>query len=282
MNDFICPYCGAEAATLEGIAAHKPICPQNPLVTGVALGSPLVVGPEGSDASGTGTWANPYKTLSKALTMVTVNRTTIFMLPGQYVEPAIISWPNISGISVIGLGSVSISNGNAAAAVIDINPLYTASTFSVTLKDINIAAADQIGVQINNAHMSKKLNIYLDRVSTEMDTPDQGADSDSISMANAVTTQAIRIYARDCSFEGLVHITTANAGGRYRFRNCDFLAGVTTAGAVAAEFTFLACISNAAITRGSETANFANKGCLLGTDADPAIYSDWADVVATN
>jgi hypothetical protein len=150
------------------------------------------------------------------------------------------------------------------------------------MKDINIAAADQIALQIDNALLARKLNIYLDGVSTEMDTPDQGSDKDSLSMSNTVTTQAIRIYAKDCSFEGLVHLTTANAGGRYRFTGCDFIGGVTTAGAVAAEFTFLNCISNAAVTRGSETALFANKGCLLRTDADPATYSDWADVVASN
>ena len=237
----------------------------------------IVVGPDGSDTTGTGSWMSPVATLTKALSLATAARPTIFMLPGEYVEAAMITWPNINGLSVIGMGGVSISNGNAAAAVIDINPTYTASTFEITLTGINISADTQIGIRVDNAHMSKKMMLYLDRVTTEMNV-----SGDSLVTANTVTTQPIRIYARECSFEGLTHLITANAGARFRFQGCDFIGNVTTGGAVAAEYTFLGCISVAAITKGSETANFANKGCLYRSDDDPAAYSDWADAPATS
>jgi hypothetical protein len=241
----------------------------------------IVVGPDGSDTTGTGSWMSPVATLTKALSLATAVRPTIFMLPGEYEEAAMITWPNVSGLSIVGMGGVSISNGNAAAAVIDINPTYTASTFEISLTGITIDAVTQIGIRVDNAHMGKKMMLYLDRMAIEDDTPNGSSPGDSLVTANTVTGQAIRIYARDCSFEKLVHLITANAGARFRFQGCDFLAGVTTGGAVAAEYTFLGCISNAAVTHGSETANFANKGCIYRTDADPAIYSDWADVPAT-
>jgi len=240
----------------------------------------IVVSTAGSDTTGYGSWTSPVATLTKALSLATATRATIFMLPGEYAEATMIDWPDISGLSVIGMGSVTITNAAASAAVIDIHPTYTAASMSISMKDITIAADTQIGLQIDNEHMTKKLNIYLDGVNIE-DNTSGGGSSDSISMANSTATQAIRIYAKNCSFELLVHITTANAGGRYRFTNCDFLAGATTAGAVAAEFTFLNCISNAAITKGSETPYFTNKGCIYRTDADPAVYSDWADSAAS-
>jgi len=239
--------------------------------------SVIVVSKSGNDDAGKGSFTSPVKTLTKALGMATAARPTIFMLPGEYAEAAMIDWPDVSGLSVIGMGGVTISNGNAAVAVIDINPTYTAATFEIHLTGINIAADTQIGIRVDNAHMTKKMMLYLDRVTTEMNV-----SGDSLVTANTVTTQAIRIYARDCSFEGLVHLITANAGARFRFRDCDFIGNVTTGGAVAAEYTFLGCISVAAITVGSATANFAVKGCLYRSDADPAAYSDWADAPATS
>lgn len=239
--------------------------------------SVIVVSTSGNDDAGKGSSASPVKTLAHALSLATAARPTIFMLPGKYVEAAMITWPNVSGLRVIGMGGVTISNGNAAVAVIDINPTYTAATFEISLTGINISADTQIGIRVDNAHMTKKMMLYLDRVTTEMNV-----SGDSLVTANTVTTQAIRIYARDCSFEGLVHLITANAGARFRFQGCDFIGNVTTGGAVAAEYTFLGCISVAAITVGSATANFASKGCLYRSDADPATYSDWADAPATS
>jgi len=242
----------------------------------LTVASVIVISPSGSDTLGVGTFANPYKTLTKAFAVATALRPTIFMLPGEYAEAAMVVWPNISGLSVIGMGDVSISNAGAGAAVIDVHPTYTASTMSITLNGVNIAAEEQIGLRVDNAHMTKKLNIYLDGVSFEMDT-----SGDSVDVVDTVTTQAIRIYARNCSFEGLVHVTGGNAGERYRFTNCDFIGGLTTATAVAYEVTLVGCTM---LTSGItvDVANqLTNVGCVYRTDADPAVYTEFANAYAT-
>jgi len=234
--------------------------------------SVIVVSKSGNDDAGKGSFTSPVKTLTHALSLATAARPTIFMLPGEYAEAAMIDWPDITGLSVIGMGKVSISNAGAGAAVIDIHPTFTTSTMEITLKGINIAADTQIGLQVDNAHMTKKLNIYLDGVTTEMDT-----SGNSITVVNTITTQAIRIYARDCSFEGLVGISNLNAGNRDRFTNCDFIGGITTTGAVAAEVALIGCvILTSGITIATEQ-KLSTVGCVYRTDVDPAVYSNCAN-----
>jgi len=238
--------------------------------------SVIVVSTAGSDTLGKGSFTSPVKTLTHALSMATAARPTIIMLPGEYAEAAMIDWPDISGLTVLGLGDVVISNADAAAAVIDFHVTYTAGTFSATLKDLTISADTQIGIRVDNAHMTKKLNIYLDGVNCEMDT-----SGDSVDVVDTVTTQAIRIYARNCSFEGLFHVTGGNAGERYRFTNCDFIGGLTTATAVAYEVTLIGCVM---LTSGITVDNanqLSNVGCVYRTDADPAVYTNFANAFAT-
>lgn len=235
----------------------------------------VVVSPEGYDGD-EGSWFAPVKTLTKALSLVSASRPTVIMLPGEYAEATMIDWPDISGITVMGMGEVSISNADASAAVIDIHPTYTASSMSITLKDINIAADTQIGIRIDNAHMTKKLNIYMSGVSTEMDT-----SGDSVDVVDTVTTQAIRIYARDCSFEGLFHVTGGNAGERYRFTNCDFIGGLTTATAIGLEVTLVNCVMLTSGLTVDGTNKLSNVGCVYRTDADPAVYTEFANAYDT-
>jgi len=235
----------------------------------------IVVSPSGND-NGKGSFTSPLLTLTKALSKATAARPTIIMLPGEYAEAAMIDWPDISGLSVIGMGDVVISNANAAAAVIDFHVTYTAATFSATLKDLTISADTQIGIRVDNAHMTKKLNIYMDGVSCEMDT-----SGDSVDVVDTVTTQAIRIYARDCSFEGLFHVTGGNAGERYRFTNCDFIGGLTTATAVAYEVTLIGCVMLKSGITVDNANQLTNVGCVYRTDADPAVYTEFANAYAT-
>jgi hypothetical protein len=145
----------------------------------------VVTSPEGYDGD-EGSWFAPVKTLTKALSLVSASRATIIMLPGEYAEETMIDWPDISGISIIGMGGVSISNAGTGAAVIDIHPTYTASSMSISMKDITIAADTQIGLQIDNAHMTKKLNIYLDGVSIEDNTSGGGSSDSFVSMPTTV------------------------------------------------------------------------------------------------
>jgi hypothetical protein len=232
----------------------------------------IVVGPDGNDSIGVGSFAQPLATVNAALDLVTTARKTIYILEGEYAETAI-TWPNITGVSLVGLGDVTISNSDAAAAVITIDPTYTASTFEATLRDVGIAADTQIGLKIDNSAMTKKLNVYLYGVSAEMDT-----SGDSIDMANSTATQAIRMYVDNCNFEGLVHLTSANAGGRFRSHNSIFTGGITTAGAVAHELSLMGCtVLTGALTIGSASWDLTYRGCVYATDADPAVYSELAD-----
>jgi hypothetical protein len=270
MNEYKCPYCGVECSTIAARDGHMAVCTRARVV-----GAPIIAGVEGSDTDGFGTWELPYKTLTKALSMVDANHPNIVLLPGAYEEAAMIVWPSITGISVTGLGPVTITNIGAGAAVIDIHPYFSDSTLEVTLKDITIVTAAQIGLQIDNAHMSKKLNVYLDGVDFEADST-----GDSISVTNTVTTQAIRLYAKGCSFEGLVHIESLNAGCRNRFTNCDFIGNLTTTGAVVSEVALLGCVLVADATIDG-TQHYNTIGCVHRSDADPAMYTEVTDAVAT-
>jgi hypothetical protein len=223
-----------------------------------------------------GTYDRPFKTLTDALSHASTTYNTIFMLPGSYAEAAMIDWPDITGLSVIGLGDVIISNADAAAAVIDVHPTFTASTMEITLKDITIEHHAQIGIRVDNAHMTKKLNIYMDGV--EFGQTDSG---DSIDVVDTVTTQAIRIYAKNCSFEGLFHITGGNAGERYRFRNCDLIGGITMATAVAYEVTLIGCIILTDGVSQDNAVSYSTIGCVYATNADPAVYTQCAEHLDT-
>lgn len=200
------------------------------------------VAPHGNDVA-TGGPDDPYLTITKGLSKVTTTRKTIFVLPGDYAEAATLTWPNINGVRIVGLddcGNVVISNvhPHAAAAVITINPTYTAESFEAFLENVCISHEAQVGIQINNTNMTKKLLIHLKGVSSE-----QVSTGDSIDVLHATAGQAIRIYAKDCDeIEGLVDIDCANADDRFRFYNCVLIGGLTEVGAVAGELTLKGCV----------------------------------------
>jgi hypothetical protein len=236
-----------------------------------------VVAPNGSDTTGIGSWFAPYATLTKAFTVWTATRHTIFVLPGEYAEAATLTWPNITGLTLCALGEVSVSNADAAAQVLLIKPTYTAASFGATIKgSLNLAADTQIGLAIANANMTKKLNVYIDGLSCEMDT-----SGDSIDIAGTVAGQAIRVYAKNLNLEGLLHFTVNDAGSRLRVDDSDLMGGLTGAGAVAAEVT----LRNTKVLTGGLTCDGAqqltNVGCVYATDADPAVYTELANAYAT-
>jgi len=201
----------------------------------------IYVSTKGNDTVGDGSLNNPVATVTKALTLVSATRKTIFVAAGDYAEAAILTWPNINGVRIIGTegqGNIVISNANAAASVIIISPTYTAESFEAFIQNVNIKHAAQVGIQINNTNMSKKLIIQLKNVSTE-----QVSTGDSIDVLHAAAGQAIRIYASGCDeIEGLVDIDCANADDRFRFYDCTLIGGLTEVGAVAGELTLKGCI----------------------------------------
>ena len=233
----------------------------------------IVVSKGGSDTDGVGSFMKPYLTVTKAITMWTAARSTIMILPGSYAEAATLTWPSITGLLMVGIGEVSISNSNSAAQVLNISPTYTASSFEAYLKDIDFDANTQIGIKIANAAMTRKLIVSMDGVSCQYST-----SGDSIDIAGTVAGQAIRVYLTGCEFEGLVHATFNDAGSRLRCRQCTFVGGITTAGSVAAELSLLGCqVVASGLTIGDATWKLSYKGSWYATNADPAIYSDLTD-----
>jgi hypothetical protein len=180
------------------------------------------------------------------------------------------------GLSLVGIGNVVISNADAAAQVLNLSPTYTASTFEATITNIAIAADTQIGLKIANAAMTKKLNVYLDGFTASMDT-----SGDSIDVAGTVAGQAIRIYAKHLDLEGLLHFTINDAGSRLRVSDSRLMGGLTGAGAVAGEVTLLnvTMLTSGITVDGAQ--QLSNVGCIYATDADPAVYTEFANAYAT-
>lgn len=234
-----------------------------------------VVSKDGDDTDGNGAFDSPFLTITAGLAAMTKARNTLIVMPGEYDEAALV-WPNVTGINLVALGPVTITNTDAAAAVITIAPTFTASTFEASISGpLNLSASAQIGLKVANAAMTKKLNVHLDGFSAEMDT-----SGDSIDIAGTVSGQAIRVYAKNLDLEGLLHFTANDAGSRLRIRNGDLVGGLTCAGSVAAEVTLRNVqVKTSALTVASEW-TLCNVGCVYATDADPSVHSEFADAFA--
>lgn len=238
----------------------------------------LVVSKAGNDTTGNGSWDAPLKTLTAALALVTASRKTIYALPGDYAEAALLTWPSIDGVRIIGLddcGNVVISNANAAAEVVLIRPV-AATTFEVFLENVCIKHAAQIGIEVDNAAMTAKLLIHLSGVSFEA-----VSTGDSINVTHTTAGSAIRIYAKNCDeIEGLVDVVVGNAGDRFRFEACTLIGGLTTAGAVAGEITLLhSVVLTNGLTIGDATQVLTYVGSCYRTDA--GVYSQLADTYSS-
>jgi hypothetical protein len=236
----------------------------------------IIVSPSGNDTTGVGSWNNPYLTITKAFTLVTATRKTIYLMPGDYAEAALLTWPSVNGVRLIGMdgqGNVVISNADAAAEVLLINPTVQTSSFEAFLENVCIEHAAQIGIEINNTTTAKKVIVQLKGVSTS-----QVSTGDSIHVTHTDTGNAIRIYGKDCNeIEGLVYFHVLNADDRIRFFQSVLIGGLqTSADATAGEVTL---IGSVVLTSGLTIGNAANvltyRGSCYRTDA--GVYSELAD-----
>ena len=249
----------------------------NDFYSGQVDESAIYVSTGGNDTYGDGSRDNPYLTITKAITKLSTTRLTIFVMPGDYVEAAPLVWPNINGVRLVGLegqGNIVISESSGGTEVIDITPTFTSASFEAFLENICVKHTAQIGIEIDNANMTKKLLVHLKGVSTE-----QVSTGDSISIDNTASGNAIRVYMKECrEIEGLVHFTAANASDKFRAYDSVLAGGLTTAGAVTLEVMLQAVIVLAgALTIGDATALLTYRACLYRTDADPSVYSELAD-----
>lgn len=264
----------SNAVTTAKIAANA--------VTSAKIASPttfIVVAKGGNDTTGDGSFAFPYATFAKAFTVWNATRHHLIGIGGDYEEAATLTWPAISGLVWECIGDVSVSNADAAAQVLLIQPGAAATTsFTATVKGhLNLVHDTQIGLKIANAAMTKKLIVELEHLSAEMET-----SGDSIDVAGTVAGQAIRLYADKLDLEGLLHFTVNDAGSRLRIgSDSKLMGGITTAGAVASEVTLETVTAlTGGVTIAAEQ-KLTNHNCKYATDADPAVYTEWADAYAT-
>jgi hypothetical protein len=240
----------------------------------------IVVSTEGNDTYGNGSWDRPYATLTKAMTMVSATRKTIYMFPGDYAEAALITWPSINGVRVVGLegnGNVVISNANAAAEVILVNPTVQTSAFEWFLENVCISHTAQIGIEIDNTATAKKVIAQLKNVSFEA-----VSTGNSIHVTHTDAGNAIRIYAKDCNeIEGLVYFHVLNADDRIRFYQSVLIGGLqTSADATAGEVTLIGTV---VLTNGLTIGNAANVLTYVGScyRTDAGVYTELTDTFST-
>jgi hypothetical protein len=222
----------------------------------------IVVSKEGDDTNGNGSFESPLLTLTAAKALWTAARPLMLVLPGEYDEALV--WPSITGLILAALipGTVTLTDGGVATALLTIAPTYTASSFEASIKGIALSTMAQIGLSIANAAMTKKLIVDIDGLTCEADST-----GNSITIAGTVSGQAIRVYAKDLNCEGLVEFTANDAGSRLRVKGGELMGGLTTIGAVAAQTELMSVVMKASgLTIATEWLS-SNTGCLYRTDS---------------
>lgn len=273
--------------------SNKPIQGDQVITGNVFLGGDIIkaitssdnkihVSPKGSDTLGTGTAFSPVKTLTQALTMVTATRNKIVMDAAEYDEVSALVWPSVSGIELIARnGKAIISASESITHVLGIDPAAASGTWSATLENIKISHADgQIGLQVDNATVGKRINLIFKNFGAEAETP---TDASIDINRSGAAGDAIRVYAdgQGDTIEGLVTVITESTDDRFRFKGYRLIGGLTVVGAIACEVTLI----NSGIKTSGLTVDGANKltnvGCWYETDANPNVYTSMADAYAT-
>jgi hypothetical protein len=233
----------------------------------------------GSDVLGKGTELSPFKTITKACSIVTTARKQIIVKSGDYDESAALVWPNANGVELIcNDGIATISSSASITHVIGIDPAAATGTWSATLKNINIDHGDIIGLQVDNKNVGKRINLFLKNFSAEAGS---GASID-INRSGAAG-DAIRVYAdgQGDTIEGLVTGISESTDDRFRFKGYRLIGGITLTGAVACEVSLINC----GILTGGKSLDGAMKltniGCWYETDANPNVYTALANAYAT-
>ncbi len=229
------------------------------------------------DDGNPGTKVAPVATLTKAFTLVTTTRKNVIMQNGDYDEAASVTWPNVNGVVVKGVdGDVVIASSASVTNVISINPSAASGTWSATLDGIELDHGNYVGLQVDNASVGKRINLYLINF-----TASAGSGSSIDINRSGAAGDAIRVYADGNGnvIEGLVTVITENSDDRFRFKGYRLVGGLTVVGAVACEVTLI----NTGIS--AKTLDGANKLTNIGswyeTDANPNVYTALVDAFAT-
>ena len=135
------------ATTAEAIAGTNDTAAITPLkmaqATGTSIDELYIVAKNGSDVTGDGSLANPFLTITKAMTTITVpvdaadekRRFIVLVMPGAYDEA--VTMPAARIINLMGLGPVTLGDGAGAN--------YSSTTPRNLTIDINDAAEKGTG-----------------------------------------------------------------------------------------------------------------------------------------
>lgn len=193
-------------------------------------GTHIFVDADRVDDEGDGKTPNSaYQKISTALAACTATRKTILVMPGEYVQTASLLWPNISGISLLGLcgnaDAVSIVGVSGADEIIEIDPSVQTATFSATIGNLTLSCPDGVdGITFDNNNVGRKINLALPNIAIECDT----ATDKAINVVHTSAAQAMRIYCDGLRgiLEGLVYINVNNVDDRFFFTNMQFDGGI--------------------------------------------------------
>lgn len=217
-----------------------------------------------------------YATIQEAMNAA-VAGDLIIVEPGVYSED--VTWSNYNGVTLLPRIPDTVVIEAVTAFAISINPAAATGTWSATI-GVNLSHGDGlVGLQIDNASVGKRMNIYLRDVDIESETATDHAIDVNRSGTSA---HAIRIYATSgnmSTIEGLVDFITESTDDRVRFDNYRLIGGFTCTGAIVNELTFTKC----GIKTGGLSVDGANVynliACWYETDANPNVHTACVDVV---
>ncbi len=221
---------------------------------------------------------DPTYTISKAMLEVTAAKPIIICAPGTYSED--VTWSDVNGVMLLEEIPGTVVVEAVTANAISIDPAAASGTWSATI-GVSLSHGDGlVGLQIDNASVGKRMNIFLNNVDIESQTStDHAIDVNR----TGASSDAIRIYAtgQNNTIEGLVHVIFESADDRVRFSGYRLVGGITQTGAIAnAEITLINCgiLTNGRTFDGAITHNLI--GCWTETDANPNVYTAVTDEVA--
>ncbi|MCX5646517.1 MAG: DUF1565 domain-containing protein [Phycisphaerae bacterium] len=239
----------------------------------------------GSDTVGDGSFTSPYATVTKALAAVTATRTTILVMPGTYAEAAALVWPTISGVKLIGLGSMWQTTISAAGTsqVIGVAPGVQTESWEMWLENIYIdhGTAGQDGLLLDNTGMDWKLNCYLRNVGGDADS----ASDKMLTTVHGDADNAIRVYWSGDGgggVEGCVEFVGGNDGDRLHVDGVELNGGLATSDtAVALDIRLRNCVVlHEGISGGNAAQTLAIVNCFSQTGGTYAV-ADAGDVAGS-
>lgn len=199
---------------------------------------------DGDDTNGNGTFIAPYKTLTKAMIVVTGTRKYIYLNPGTYIEASTVTWPDISGVEVYGKGaqgSVTITPP-AGQHGITVDPTAIVA-WNMTLTNVHMTSLTSYrALNIDNANHSASGDMTINLRDVSIASP---ATSDyAIYMEHSTAARPTHLSIRNSgeSITGIVHQVYGSASDTTVLDDVVITAELaTSANAVAAHMTLRDC-----------------------------------------